>query len=94
MVFDDLLLEKKPKDFDIATDATPRNVKSLFRNSRIIGRRFKLAHIYFRNQKIIEVATFRDVSDPIDPEEGAEEEDRMLIRDNTYGTEETDALRP
>ncbi|MCB0320101.1 MAG: hypothetical protein KDD60_04190, partial [Bdellovibrionales bacterium] len=60
----DLLLEKKPKDFDIATDATPRRIKNLFRNCRIIGRRFKLAHIYFRNRKIIEVSTFRDISSP------------------------------
>ena len=55
----DLLLERKPKDFDIGTSATPRQIKRLFRNSRIIGRRFRLAHVYFQNGKIIEVATFR-----------------------------------
>ena len=55
----DLLLALKPKDFDIATGATPRQVKRLFSNCRIIGRRFRLAHIYFQNGKIIEVATFR-----------------------------------
>ena len=60
----DLLLGGEPKDFDISTSATPRQVKQLFRNSRIIGRRFKLAHVFFRNfggagEKIIEVATFR-----------------------------------
>src|SRR6266850_3908337 len=55
----DLLLELRPKDFDIATSATPRQVKRLFSNCRIIGRRFRLAHVYFQNGKIIEVATFR-----------------------------------
>jgi poly(A) polymerase len=55
----DLLLEINPKDFDIATAATPRQVKRLFSNCRIIGRRFRLAHVYFQNGKIIEVATFR-----------------------------------
>ena len=55
----DLLLEHRPKDFDIGTSATPRQIKRLFRNSRIIGRRFRLAHIYFQQGKIIEVATFR-----------------------------------
>ncbi|MBN2689392.1 MAG: polynucleotide adenylyltransferase PcnB [Gammaproteobacteria bacterium] len=54
----DLLLGIQPKDFDIATNATPEEVRSLFRNSRIIGRRFRLVHVYFR-RKIIEVATFR-----------------------------------
>lgn len=92
----DLLLEKKPKDFDIATDATPRRVKALFRNSRIIGRRFKLVHIFFGNHKIIEVSTFRDVSDPIEPLEEAEnrEDEKVpLLHDNKYGTEQTDAVR-
>ncbi len=55
----DLLLGRKPKDFDIATDAFPQKIRKLFRNSRIIGRRFKLVHIYFRKNKIIEVSTFR-----------------------------------
>lgn len=55
----DLLLGKKPKDFDIATDASPNRIRKLFRNSRIIGKRFRLAHIYFRDNKIIEVSTFR-----------------------------------
>ena len=58
----DLLLKKTPKDFDIATDATPRQIKGLFRNGFIIGRRFKLVHIRFQNGKIIEVATFRKES--------------------------------
>jgi len=90
----DLLLGKKPKDFDIATDATPRKIKNLFRNCRIIGRRFKLAHVYFRNQKIIEVSTFRDVSttpsqDTLEVPETIE----TNAHDNTYGTPATDAHR-
>ena len=55
----DLLVGRKPKDFDIATDAFPQKIRRLFRNSRIIGRRFRLVHIYFRKNKIIEVSTFR-----------------------------------
>lgn len=86
----DLLLGKTPKDFDIASDANPRRIKSLFSNSRIIGRRFKLVHIYFLNQKIIEVATFRDLSEPA--EEG-EDGSLLVTNDNKFGTEETDALR-
>lgn len=90
----DLLLGKKPKDFDIATDATPRKIKNLFRNCRIIGRRFKLAHVYFRNQKIIEVSTFRDVSTT--PSQDALEAPEAIetnAHDNTYGTPATDAHR-
>ncbi len=83
----DLYLGKEPKDFDIATSASPDEVRSLFRNSRIIGRRFKLNHIYFRGGKIIEVATFR--SDEED-ESGAAQ---MLKNDNKWGDAHTDALR-
>src|SRR5438094_7989811 len=54
----DLLLGRKPKDFDVATSATPQEIKALFRNCRIIGRRFRLAHIFF-GSKIIETSTFR-----------------------------------
>lgn len=95
----DLLLNKKPKDFDISTDATPRKIKSIFRNSRIIGRRFKLAHVFFRGNKIIEVSTFRDASDSFETTEGesaasGDENARApTLRDNIYGTETTDALR-
>lgn len=89
----DLLLNKRPKDFDIATDATPRKVKTLFRNCRIIGRRFKLAHIFFHNNKIIEVSTFRDISVPINNGKTLGQPERLIIRDNTFGTEATDALR-
>lgn len=90
----DLLLGKTPKDFDISTDATPRRIKEIFRNSRIIGRRFKLVHIFFKGRKIIEVSTFRDVTDPIDIEdEEVVEEPTTLRHDNKYGTEVTDAVR-
>ncbi|MCB0309961.1 MAG: polynucleotide adenylyltransferase PcnB, partial [Bdellovibrionales bacterium] len=91
----DLLLEKEPKDFDISTDATPNQIRSLFRNCRIIGRRFKLAHIYFRGGKIIEVSTFRDESAPIDVQDDEElrRYGRDVKRDNRYGTAETDAFR-
>ncbi|RMG40467.1 MAG: polynucleotide adenylyltransferase [Candidatus Dadabacteria bacterium] len=86
----DLLLNKKPKDFDIGTDATPRKIKSLFRNCRIIGRRFKLCHIYFKNNKIIEVSTFRDFTDP---SEVLQSDKKKVIPDNRFGNEKTDALR-
>ncbi len=55
----DLLLGREPKDFDIATSATPNEVRAIFRNCRLIGRRFRLAHVYFKGGKIIEVSTFR-----------------------------------
>jgi len=100
----DLLLDLKPKDFDIATSATPRQVKRLFSNCRIIGRRFRLAHVYFQNGKIIEVATFRarDAADgapefaeaEAPPSQAADDGDDLLIRDdNVFGTPEEDALR-
>lgn len=89
----DLLLGKKPKDFDIVTDATPRRIKSIFRNSRIIGRRFKLVHIFFPAGKIIEVATFRDANDSIGVEEDEEEKSETLANDNRFGSELTDAYR-
>src|SRR5262245_55089221 len=98
----DLLLERQPKDFDIGTSATPRQIKRLFSNCRIIGRRFRLAHIYFQNGKLIEVATFRakDGGEPVEPVEepapaaGPDDGDDLLIRDdNVFGTPEEDALR-
>lgn len=87
----DLLLGKRPKDYDIATDATPRRIKSLFRNSRIIGRRFKLVHIFFGRAKIIEVATFRAATDPLEMDD--EDEESSLQQDNQFGSEATDAYR-
>jgi poly(A) polymerase len=86
----DLLLHKAPKDFDIATNATPNEVKNLFRNGRIIGRRFKLVHILF-HREIIEVATFRG-HDAVDASQQTNERG-MLVRDNVYGTFDEDAWR-
>jgi poly(A) polymerase len=89
----DLLLERKPKDFDVGTSATPRQIRRVFRNCRIIGRRFRLAHIYFQNGKIIEVATFR-AQDGDEPQGGSDPGSDLLIRDdNQFGTMEQDALR-
>ena len=86
----DLLIRKAPKDFDIATDATPNQIKKLFRNARIIGRRFKLVHILY-HREIIEVATFRG---PGNPKKGLRKnENGMLVCDNVYGSLEEDAWR-
>lgn len=86
----DLLLHQTPKDFDVATNATPNQIKNLFRNARIIGRRFKLAHILY-HREIIEVATFRG-HEPVDDNQLTNDHG-MLIRDNVYGTLEEDAWR-
>ena len=86
----DLLLRHVPKDFDVATDARPNQIKNLFRNARIIGRRFKLAHILY-HREIIEVATFRG-QDTQDVNQQTNDKG-MLIRDNAYGTLEEDAWR-
>ena len=88
----DLLLGGQPKDFDIATDATPEQVRELFNNSRLIGRRFRLAHVRF-GREIIEVATFRAPSnEAADDHEVAEGSGRVL-RDNVWGTFEDDVWR-
>jgi len=84
----DLLLGKKPKDFDVSTDASPEAVRALFRNSRIIGRRFRINHVYFHGNKIIEVSTFRA--------HGGNDSDESAapgMADNTYGDPLTDAFR-
>ena len=86
----DLLLGRTPKDFDLGTDAHPHQVKRLFRNCRIVGRRFRLAHVHFQD-KIIEVSTFRRRSEY--QEEGEAEVDRLIRSDNTFGTPEEDAIR-
>lgn len=85
----DLLLNRNPKDFDVSSSATPTEIKQLFRNCRIIGRRFRLAHIFF-GSKIIETATFR-----ANPRAGAQEGDSELLihRDNVWGTDTEDAQR-
>ena len=84
----DLLLGREPKDFDVATDAHPEQVRSIFRNCRLIGRRFRLAHVHF-GPEVIEVATFRGANDEGD----REMENGMILRDNVYGTIEDDAMR-
>lgn len=88
----DLLLDKQPKDFDIATNATPEQIKQLFRNCRLIGRRFRLAHIMF-GREIIEVATFRGHHQEPEKNQSAQSKEGMLLRDNVYGTVEEDAER-
>ncbi|MGV6825381.1 MAG: polynucleotide adenylyltransferase PcnB [bacterium] len=86
----DLLLGHEPKDFDVATDATPEEVRQLFSNCRLIGRRFRLAHVRF-GREIIEVATFR--GDASNAEVTDASENGMILRDNVFGTIEEDALR-
>ncbi len=81
----DLLLERQPKDFDIGTSAHPQQVRKLFRNCFIVGRRFRLAHVRF-GRKVIEVSTFRKQAEP-------EAGDPLIRRDNTFGTPEEDAFR-
>ncbi len=97
----DLLLGHKPKDFDVATSAHPGEVRATFRNCRLIGRRFRLAHVYFKGGKIIEVSTFRanplEMMDSGPEEENAEngngDEDLLITHDNVFGTAEQDARR-
>lgn len=79
----DLLLNQRPKDFDVSTSAKPEEIRGLFRNAILIGRRFRLAHIRF-GRKVIEVSTFRA---------GATEEAGLIVRDNEWGSEEQDVLR-
>lgn len=88
----DILLGGHPKDFDISTDATPEQVHALFRNSRLIGRRFKLVHIMF-GREVIEVATFRGPAEKVDPNLQKASTEGMLLRDNVYGSMQDDALR-
>ncbi|MCA4022104.1 polynucleotide adenylyltransferase PcnB [Vibrio vulnificus] len=88
----DLLLGQSPKDFDIATNATPEQLKQLFRNCRLIGRRFRLAHIMF-GREIIEVATFRGHHQDANSQISQQSKEGMLLRDNVYGTIDEDAER-
>ena len=100
----DLMLQKKPKDFDVATDAAPEEVKNLFRNGRIIGRRFKIVHVRF-GKEIIEVTTFRadharrnEISNnparrQIKGLDSAHSESGLILRDNVYGNIDEDAMR-
>jgi poly(A) polymerase len=85
----DLLLGKAPKDFDVATSATPEQVQQVFPRCRLIGRRFRLAHVR-KSGALIEVATFRGVTDPDDDNFHAS---GRILRDNVFGSVEEDALR-
>ncbi|MEI6890881.1 MAG: polynucleotide adenylyltransferase PcnB [Pontiella sp.] len=94
----DLLLNRSPKDFDVATNATPEQIRKMFRNCRLVGRRFRLAHILFRGE-IIETSTFR-APVPEDPNDTIHNENTlsvgesgMVMRDNIFGTPEEDAMR-
>lgn len=86
----DLLLDGRPKDFDVGTDARPAEIRRLFRNSRIIGRRFRLAHVFFQDG-VVEVATFRREPPPEDQDGGRDE--MLITSDNAYGTPREDAFR-
>ncbi len=92
----DLLLGKKPKDFDITTSATPEQVRKLFRNCRLVGRRFRLAHVMF-GPEIIEVATFRghheEQAERPQSQQSQRGQNGMLLRDNIFGSIEEDAQR-
>lgn len=85
----DLLLNRTPKDFDVATDATPEEVRRVFRRSRIIGRRFQIVHVMF-GEEVVEVSTFRSM---IEAEDAQTDEHGRLLRDNQFGDQEQDAAR-
>ena len=87
----DLVLGIEPKDFDVATDAHPEQICELFDNSRLIGRRFRIVHIYFK-RNIIEVSTFRASANQ-NNQSSKKEHSGRIVRDNTFGTIEEDALR-
>jgi poly(A) polymerase len=88
----DLLLGREPKDFDVATSATPERVRALFRRSRIIGRRFRLVHVLC-GRDVVEVSTFRGKHVDSDSETGTTDEHGRILRDNVFGTREEDAVR-
>jgi len=85
----DLLLGKTPKDFDVATNAHPHEIHALFKNSRIIGRRFRLVHVFFRGGKVVEVSTFRSHSEF----EETLTDDGQILKTDSFGTPQEDALR-
>ncbi len=87
----DILLGRQPKDFDVVTDAKPEQIRELFRHCRLIGRRFRLAHVHFRNE-IIEVSTFRAPHHVSDEGEGHVQDGR-IVRDNVYGDIDDDVWR-
>ncbi len=85
----DLLLKQHPKDFDVATNATPEEVRRVFRRSRIIGRRFRLVHVMF-GEETVEVSTFRRM---VEAEDAETDEHGRLLRDNEFGDQQQDAAR-
>jgi poly(A) polymerase len=87
----DAMLDLHPKDFDVATNATPEEVRALFGNCRLIGRRFRLAHVRF-GREIVEVATFRAAANHADDDHAHDEEGR-IVRDNVYGSIDEDVWR-
>ena len=89
----DMLLKKLPKDFDVATNATPEQIRQIFRNARIIGRRFRIVHVRF-SREIIEVTTFRGShQEQHSNQQSSSSEEGILLRDNVFGSIEEDALR-
>ncbi|MCK5887798.1 MAG: polynucleotide adenylyltransferase PcnB, partial [Alcanivorax sp.] len=91
----DILCGREPKDFDVSTNATPEQVNRLFKRSRIIGRRFQIVHVRF-GREVIEVSTFRAMNREDNPDRDqhhAHEETGLVLRDNTWGSIEEDALR-
>lgn len=88
----DLLLGREPKDFDVVTDAHPEQIRAVFRNCRLIGRRFRLAHVHFGHE-IVEVATFRGIANGEGEGDRVMENDGRILRDNVYGSIEEDAWR-
>lgn len=88
----DLMLERDPKDFDVATDATPEQVRELFRRSRIIGRRFRLVHVMC-GREMVEVSTYRGEQADEDAAQRVADEHGRLLRDNVFGSQEQDATR-
>ncbi|MFA0811891.1 polynucleotide adenylyltransferase PcnB [Microbulbifer epialgicus] len=88
----DLMLGGHPKDFDVATDATPEQAKELFRGARIVGRRFRILHARI-GREVIEVTTFRGHHSEGEDHEARQSEHGMLLRDNVYGDLESDAMR-
>jgi poly(A) polymerase len=88
----DLLLDRHPKDFDVVTNADPDQIRDLFRNCRLIGRRFRLAHVRF-GRDIVEVATFRATGAELDDDDRAHSDSGRILRDNVYGTIDEDVWR-
>jgi poly(A) polymerase len=88
----DLLLDRHPKDFDVVTNADPDQIQELFRNCRLIGRRFRLAHVRF-GRDIVEVATFRAAGAQPDDDDRAHSDSGRILRDNVYGTIGEDVWR-